>query len=344
MINLNFVAALSANARNQFANLRAARMTIIICTYNRAKSLELALTALRRQTYPKFEVVVVNGPSTDDTDVVLQRQAHRIKVALCPEPNLARSRNIGIDNAAGEIIAFLDDDAIPTSVWLERLAGAYRDPAVMAAGGAIAHENGVNWGIMTCSRCGEVTHSSQPPASHHLGRGVDPFLYISGSNMSFRRGALIDVGGFNEYLTYGYDDVEICRQFVDAGHVIAFLEDAYVHHCPQANAVRDTNGVTMDPYAPMRARAVFALQDESNKPRLEEVIARLRQASDFRNYVEDCFRQNFLCADQRESFLRRLEQGVTDGIQLGLKQRPVRRFALRSTNPFRRFPIEKPLP
>ena len=85
-------------------------------------------------------------------------------------------------------------------------------------------------------------------------------------------------------------------------------------------------------------------KNQSNKTKLEEVIAGLRQASDLRNYAADCFRQNFLSADQRDSFLRRLEQGVTDGIQLGLKQRPVRRFALRSTNPFRRFPIEKPLP
>ena len=93
---------------------------------------------------------------------------------------------------------------------------------------------------MTCSRRGDVTHNSQPPASRYLGEGADPFLYVSGSNMSFRRGALVSVGGFNEYLTYGYDDVEVCRLFVDAGYFIQFLEDAYVHHCPQANSVRDT--------------------------------------------------------------------------------------------------------
>ena len=247
----------------------------------------------------------------DDTDALLQRQAGHIKLATCPEANIARSRNIGIDNAAGEIIAFIDDDAIPSSDWLERLVGAYRDPAVKAAGGGVAHDTGGNWGPMTCSRCGGVTHSPKPPASRYLGKGADPFLYLTGCNMSFRRVALVSVGGFNEYLTYGYEDVEICRRFVDAGHFIAFLEDAYVHHFPQANAVRDTNGLTTNPYAPMRARAVFALQDQSNKTRLDEVIAGLRQASDFRNYAEDCFRQNFLSADQRESFLRRLEQGVT---------------------------------
>lgn len=155
--------------------------------------------------------------------------------------------------------------------------------------------------------------------------------------MSFRRTALISVGGFNEDLSYGYDDVEICRRIVDAGHRIAFLEDAVVHHYPEANAVRDINGLTTDPYAPMRARAVFALQDELNKTRLDEVITRLRHASDFRNYAEDCFRLNFLSAEQRDAFLRQLEQGVIDGLAIGLQQRPVRRFTARPKNPFRRF-------
>ena len=339
MVHLNFIQALSAKVRNQFASLRAPRVTLIISTYNRAKSLNLALSALRQQAYPKFELVVVNGPSTDDTDVLLQLQARHIKLAVCPEANLAQSRNIGVDNAAGDIIAFLDDDAIPSSGWLGTLVGAYRDPTVMAVGGVTTHANGVIWGLMTCSRFGEVTHVSKPPASRYLGKGADPFLYLSGCNMSFRRMALVSVGGFNEYLTYGYEDVEICRRLVDAGHLIAFSEDACVHHCPQANAVRDINDLTTDPYFPMRARAVFALQDETNKTRIDEIIARLRQASDFRDYAEDCFRQSFLSADQRETFLRRLEQGVTEGIQLGLKQRPIRRFAPRSTNSFRRFPV-----
>ena len=78
-------------------------------------------------------------------------------------------------------------------------------------------------------------------------------------------------------------------------------------------------------------------KNQSNKTRLEEIIAGLRQASDLRNYAADCFRQNFLSADQRNCFLRRLEQGVTDGIQLGLKQRPTRRFAQRPTNSFHPF-------
>ncbi|MGA7457576.1 MAG: glycosyltransferase, partial [Methyloceanibacter sp.] len=64
------------------------RVTVIISTCNRAKSLERALEALRHQAYPRFEVVGVNGPSTDDTDALLKRNGRDIKAAVCPEPNL----------------------------------------------------------------------------------------------------------------------------------------------------------------------------------------------------------------------------------------------------------------
>ena len=58
--------------------------SIIVNTYNRARSLERLLPSLDHLDGVRFEVVVVNGPSTDDTDVVLARHADRLKVARCP--------------------------------------------------------------------------------------------------------------------------------------------------------------------------------------------------------------------------------------------------------------------
>ena len=313
-------------------------MTVIISTCNRAKSLERALEALRHQAYPRFEVVVVNGPSTDDTDALLKRNGRDIKAAVCPEANLGRSRNIGVDIAAGEIIAFVDDDAVPPSGWLERLVCAYRDPLVMAAGGYVIHQNGFTWGITTCSRSGDVVHNADPPASRYLGKGADPFLFLPGCNMSFRRTAIIRAGGFNEDLAYGFDDVEICRRIVDAGHQIAFLADVSVDHYPEANAVRDKNGVTRDPYLAMRARAIFGLQDESNKANFDDVVSRLRCAADLRTQAEEYFTRAVLTAEERDVFVRRVEEGARDGVRIGLQgQRPIRSFALRSTRSFLRF-------
>ncbi|MEZ5417967.1 MAG: glycosyltransferase family 2 protein [Vicinamibacterales bacterium] len=100
--------------------MSALSASIVVNTFNRARALERLLPSLERLD-TACEVVVVNGPSTDDTEEVLARFAGRIKVARCPEPNLSRSRNIGIAAAAGDVVVFIDDDALPAdTAWLTR--------------------------------------------------------------------------------------------------------------------------------------------------------------------------------------------------------------------------------
>ena len=89
------------------------RVSVVICTYNRADSLGATLESLIHQRHADLEVVVVNGPSTDHTLDVLLPWVDRVKVMHCPAANLSMSRNIGIRAAAGEIVAFIDDDALP---------------------------------------------------------------------------------------------------------------------------------------------------------------------------------------------------------------------------------------
>src|SRR6185436_13845131 len=82
-------------------------VSVVICTLNRADSLRETLRCLRHQRYASFEVIVVNGPSTDHTDTVLAEFAGVIRAEMCPVPNLSVSRNIGIRAAAGDIVAFI---------------------------------------------------------------------------------------------------------------------------------------------------------------------------------------------------------------------------------------------
>src|SRR5487761_1466277 len=103
-------------------------ISVVISTLNRAHCLTETLSSFRWQTYSgKFEIIVINGPSADHTDDVLSRWAGKIKVGVCPQPNLSSSRNIGIQMSSADIIAFIDDDAIPEPEWLDQLARSYRD-------------------------------------------------------------------------------------------------------------------------------------------------------------------------------------------------------------------------
>src|SRR4051812_1865009 len=104
--------------------------SIIINTYNRGPFLQDAIVGLSELDYDDFEVVVVNGPSTDNTEEVLAGWAGRIKIGHCPEPNLSMSRNVGIELAAGDCVAFIDDDAVPHPSWLKVIAPHYTNPRV----------------------------------------------------------------------------------------------------------------------------------------------------------------------------------------------------------------------
>jgi GT2 family glycosyltransferase len=316
-------------------------ISIVINTYNRAQHLPTTLEGLRTQTYPEFEVVVVNGPSTDGTDLLLRHYAMDLKIVCCPEPRLGVSRNLGIEMAAGEIVAFIDDDAVPDNGWLERLASAYADPSVAAAGGYVfdiplGH---VAWRVCTCTRSGEWSANSPRPAKAYLGRGADPFLYLNGCNMSFRRCALLEIGGFNEEFTYAYDDVDVCCRIIDAGHQIALVEDAIVYHQRAPNSVRSLDGVVRDLYPIFYARTVFALQWHSSKDSSKRIISRIRKIA--RRVTKGVRRQlvgGLLTPDEFEHFVHRIHRAVDDGVATAMRSKSVRTFEAPELAAFHPYP------
>jgi hypothetical protein len=97
------------------------KISVVINTYNRCKDLEQLLESLYYLEYKNFEVIVVNGPSTDNTNVVLEKYKNDIKIETTDKINLSVSRNIGIAMSAGDYVAFIDDDAIPDRLWLNKL-------------------------------------------------------------------------------------------------------------------------------------------------------------------------------------------------------------------------------
>src|SRR5262249_25832516 len=119
------------------------RVSVVVNTYNRGESLRQTLRSFRHQTYDRFEGVVVNGPSTDGTAAVLAEFAGAVRAYDCPAPHLSRSRNLGIEHAAGDVVAFIDDDAIPEPDWIESLVAAYDEPRVGGAGGIVYDHTGV---------------------------------------------------------------------------------------------------------------------------------------------------------------------------------------------------------
>jgi glycosyltransferase involved in cell wall biosynthesis/GT2 family glycosyltransferase len=237
--------------------------SIVINTLDRAAWLQRTLASLTHLRYAgRFEVIVVQGPCSDDTPRVLDAWRGRIRTGACPAANLSMSRNIGIRMARGDVVAFIDDDAIPEPEWLTHLAAAYADPQVGGAGGKVCDRSGYTfqYEYATATRLAE-TDWRAPHASEALCfPGSFRFPYLQGTNASFRRTALLEVGGFDEEIEYFLDETDLCCRLVDAGFLIKQLPNAYVHHEAAPNAVRNAARLTVAAFPILKNALYFSIK------------------------------------------------------------------------------------
>lgn len=217
------------------------KFSVVINTYNRGPYLNDALLGLSELAYPDYEVIVVNGPSADNTDAVLEEWRDRIKIGGCPRANLSMSRNIGIEMASGDVVAFIDDDAVPHPAWLSRLAPHYGDPAVGGVGGFTIDNTGRRFQVKKtlCDRFGNASFPHDYLDERPFSFPGSPFYpSLLGTNSSFRATALREVGGFDHVFAYLLDETDVCLRLIDRGHKIVYEPDALVYHLFAASHVR----------------------------------------------------------------------------------------------------------
>ncbi|MDF9840213.1 MULTISPECIES: glycosyltransferase [unclassified Paenibacillus] len=208
------------------------RFSIVICTYNRDEYLERTLESLNNLYYDDFEVIVVNGPSTDRTDEILEKYKNKIKLGKNNVANLSISRNIGIKLSSGDIVAFLDDDAIPEPNWLDQIQELYDSNGfVGGVGGRVYGPGGDHFqfhnGIINV--WGEATAKCDQPGQYTEKNG-NYYNILMGVNSTFLRKALVNIGGFDEYYEYYHDESDVCVRLINSGHPIYHHQEAFVHH------------------------------------------------------------------------------------------------------------------
>lgn len=297
-------------------------ISIVINTLNRAPLLARTLDSFRWLKYRgEFEVIVVNGPSTDHTEEVIASWLPHIRAGRCEEANLSMSRNIGICMASGELVAFIDDDAIPEPEWLEQLARAYDHPGVGGAGGLVFDQSGYTYQYeySTATRLANANWSAAGSAEHLSFPGSFEFPYLQGTNASFRRSALIEVGGFDEELEYYLDETELCCRLIDAGFLIRQLPDAMVHHKFAPSNVRDEHKITRYRYPVIKNKIYFAIKHGRAYVPLQEIMEDNKRFSE--QHAEDVefhIAGGRLAASERAVFKEQNERAWERGVQRGL--------------------------
>ncbi|MCE9623060.1 MAG: glycosyltransferase [Actinomycetia bacterium] len=315
-------------------------VSVVVCTYNRRDRLEQTLVALREQTHPRFEVIVVNGPSTDGTDSMLTAFADRARIFDCAEASVGRARNVGVQHAAGDIVAFIDDDAIPRADWLAQMVKPFRDKRIGAVGGPVFDVplDRFDWKICTSTRLGIVNVDSAAPIGMYHGVGADPFPYLAGCNVGHRRSALQKVGGFNADLPYVYEDTDVCCHLNDAGYRFAYVEQLQVSHYRDINSMRDGKQFIVDPYALALGRVVFAAHCQRSSAGVANVLELAGQwESEWTTHSAAHLESGRFTLQEHNRFVARAAAGTSEGVARGRKPRPFTTIGPPPIDEFRQY-------
>lgn len=126
-------------------------VSVVIVSHGRPDALSLCLTGVGQLDYPNFEIVVV-ADSTGVSAVKAHPHSAQIKLVPFETPNISAARNAGIAASGGEIVAFIDDDAVPEPTWLTYLIGPFADE--ISAGSPCLSGLGVMYAPAPCVRIG----------------------------------------------------------------------------------------------------------------------------------------------------------------------------------------------
>lgn len=105
-------------------NVNNPKISVIMLTYNRENMVSHMIECILNQTFKDFEFIIVDNGSTDKSGEIAEEYAkkdNRIKVIHLTTSNISRGRNVGLDEATGEYVAFVDDDDECTKDFLEFL-------------------------------------------------------------------------------------------------------------------------------------------------------------------------------------------------------------------------------
>lgn len=196
------------------------RVSVVVCTHNGAATLQACLEGVASLDYPDYEIIVVDDGSRDSSAAIAS--TFDIRLISTANMGLSSARNTGLQEATGEIIAYIDDDATPDRHWLKYLASSFETGLYGAVGGPniAPGDEGLVANAVENSPGGPIHVLISDRIAEH----------IPGCNMAFRKDALASIGGFDTRFRTAGDDVDACWRILDAGFVIGFNAAAVVTH------------------------------------------------------------------------------------------------------------------
>jgi GT2 family glycosyltransferase len=223
-------------------------LTIAVCTRNRTAELARCIETLLRMRdgFPELAgrvdiLVIDNAPSDNSTAELLDERFPQVHYVIEKKPGLDFARNRAVQEAAGELLAFVDDDAVVDYTWLEGLAQAWaaNPDAAAFTGPVLPYELETRAQIAFGEMGGfgrnfdrvRFAREQSDTSSYPCGAG----MFGCGCNMVFRRQTLIELGGFDDALDTGAPlpgggDLDMFYRVVRAGYPLVSEPKLLVFH------------------------------------------------------------------------------------------------------------------
>ncbi len=291
------------------ALLAETAISVIVASRHRPGCLSRCIASLCQQDHPHLEIVIVADPASVEA---VARTGLRAKLIAFDEPNLSDARNLGLVAAAGEIVAFIDDDAVAEPGWARRLGAAFDDSSVMQAGGYVRGRNGFSY--QSTAVLVDRTGQDHPlPASSEISVHAASALgsvKTQGTNCAFRRDALLAAGGFDPALRFYLDDADVNLRFGRQGSLAAIVPQAEVHHLRAASVRRRTDRAPLTLHDIGASTAVFLRRHAPDE--IDTALWRLRE--DQRRRLVGMLVDGKIAPGDLPHLRATLEAGIADGL------------------------------
>ena len=197
------------------------KVSVVVASYNGARTLKPCLESLGRLNYPDYEVILVDDGSTDSTQEIAQAFP-AVRYIRQDNHGLSVARNTGIAAAAGAIVAFTDSDCRADEDWLYYLVGDLLN-------GEFAGVGGHNFLPPDDSAVAAAVMAS-PGGPAHVMLTDRAAEHLPGCNMAFFKWALDEIGGFDPVFRKAGDDVDVCWRLLERGYKLGFSHAGFVWH------------------------------------------------------------------------------------------------------------------
>lgn len=308
-------------------------VSVVVVSRGRPDSLRLTLLGLARLHHSNYEVIVVADPAGLTAARGLPFADH-LRLIPCDVANISAARNLGISASGGEIVAFIDDDAVPEPAWLAHLGAAFHDRAVAAAGGFVIGRNGISyqWTARSIGPDGRASALSVDRArptvlTGHPGHAIK----TEGTNMAVRRWVLKKLGGFDENFRFYLDETDLNMRLAQHGYATAIVPLAVVHHAYAPSPRRRRDRAALDLFDIGRSSALFW---RKHTPKHDWPRSRAALITEQRRRVLTQMRDGLLEPGAARHALLSLDRGLQEGsiappvpqTQIARRQEGIQRF------------------